>query len=589
MQALALSPPQQQVSPLSFPLFPDATVRSWRNFQADSIRNLPSVPFLVSADDRPRYELTDRFVKRECYDGFEESILVISLAVSGGKVPAASVLGSKGAGKSSFFRYFVHKHCRQRLVVYVPNAGTDPALLYNFLMNGLVFGLQCLGTEEATLLLSEVRAQQDSADLAKFQALWGQWSSKHSTVCSNAFIVIDQLRRTGTVFKRLANFPLSCAGYILISSTGMHHHHNLSGVYKKLVYWFPVTPGELASIDEDRKLSDMEEVTTMMGAIDLLEGQTNDPQFIDAARSHYTKVKEAGHLTMLLALVQSEESGETVDGGIWEEALDSNYLWVDESKMVKCANPTYTKELRRLLRGDKVEYKKILMALLSNQSIVTEVGNAALGVHVEALLDIMWRECQKISWSQQRKLGNANGRASRTKGQKQIKAVQGEEFEGIQPILFEGECPKKEDLQDVDWDKAIYLKPTKTNYPGFDLFVLRKKGVRWFMYAVQITVSNAAEHGIDAFNHENMAAWECLLMSLLGKNLNLTWEFYMLTPQEDPPPTRPSSSLANVSIFQVGFGDLVPTLDRSCGIQVVMDFVELLKSKRERKKQKVHR
>jgi hypothetical protein len=87
----------------------------------------------------------------------------------------------------------------------------------------------------------------------------------------------------------------------------------------------------------------------MMGAIDLLEGRTSNAQFISAARQHYKAVEEAGHLNMLLALVQSEESGEAIDGGIWEEALNSNYLWVDESKMVKCTSPEYTKELRSLL------------------------------------------------------------------------------------------------------------------------------------------------------------------------------------------------------------------------------------------------
>ena len=120
----------------------------------------------MTTDDRPRYELTDRFVKRNCYDGFEKSLLAISSAATGGKVPAASVLGAKGAGTSSFFRYFVYKHCAQRLVVYVPNAGDDEDAIYSLLMEGLVFGLQCLNTKKAKLLLSEVRMQQPSANAA---------------------------------------------------------------------------------------------------------------------------------------------------------------------------------------------------------------------------------------------------------------------------------------------------------------------------------------------------------------------------------------------------------------------------------------
>jgi hypothetical protein len=571
---------------VTFPLLTDTIVSQWQGFQAETVRNLPSQPFLVTTDDRPRYELTDRFVKRNCYDDFEHSLLAISSAVTEGRAPAASVLGPKGAGTSSFFRYFVYKQCAQRLVVYVPNAGDDEDAIFSLLMKGLVFGLQCLNTKAAELLLSEVRKQELSANLANFQALWNQWLSTYPAVCDSAFIVIDQLRRTGRVFNRLAGMPLPCAGYILISSTGILHHHNLSSVYKKMVYFFPVSRGELNSIDKKKLLDNVDQVTTMMGAIDLLEGRTSNAQFISAARQHYKTVKEAEHLNMLLALVQSEESGEAIDGGIWDEALDSNYLWVDESKMVKCTSPEYTKELRKLLSKDKVEYKKILTALLSDQHIVDEVGNAALGVHVEALLDIMWQEFQEISWSQQRLLETTAGRASRTKGQKQINAIAGETFKEIQPIHFDGDIPTEEDLQGVDWDKAVYFKPTKTNYAGFDMFVLRKKGKRWVMYGIQVTVSKAADHGVDAFDDEYVTAWEDLLRSLLEENLNLNWEFYMLTPQDDPSPTRPSSVSTNIPIFQVGFGDLAPTRDRSCGIQVVRDFVALLKAKRDRKKQK---
>jgi hypothetical protein len=80
-------------------------------------------------------------------------------------------------------------------------------------------------------------------------------------------------------------------------------------------------------------------------------------------------------------------------------------------------------------------------------------------------------------------------------------------------------------------------------------------------------------------------AWENLLNSLLEEELNLDLEFYMLTPQGDPSPTKPSS-LTNIPIFQVGFGDLAVTGDRSCGIEVVRRFGALLKRKRDRNKQK---
>jgi hypothetical protein len=44
--------------------------------------------------------------------------------------------------------------------------------------------------------------------------------------------------------------------------------------------------------------------------------------------------------------------------------------------------------------------------------------------------------------------------------------------------------------------------------------------------------------------------------------------------------------LTNIPIFQVGFGDLAVTGDRSCGIEVVRRFGALLKRKRDRNKQK---
>mmetsp|Transcript_21924 Transcript_21924/g.36239 ORF Transcript_21924/g.36239 Transcript_21924/m.36239 type:complete len:81 (-) Transcript_21924:758-1000(-) len=58
----------------------------------------------------------------------------------------------------------------------------------------------------------------------------------------------------------------------------------------------------------------------------------------------------------------------------------------------------------------------------------------------------------------------------------------------------------------------------------------------------------------------------------------------MLTPEDDPSPTRPNSASADIPIFQVGFRDLAGTGDRSCGIQVVKDFVGFLNEKRDRKK-----
>ena len=109
------------------------------------------------------------------------------------------------------------------------------------------------------------------------------------------------------------------------------------------------------------------------------------------------------------------------------------------------------------------------MNLLSNQDIVNEVGNAALGVQVEALLDIMWQERKGISWSQQRKLGTPKNRSSCSQQNKKVAAVKGEEFESIQPICFDGDIPTEEELAGLHWNKVVYFKPRRTNYAGFDI------------------------------------------------------------------------------------------------------------------------
>jgi hypothetical protein len=53
-------------------------------------------------------------------------------------------------------------------MVYVPNAGEDVDRLYSLLMEGLVFGLQCLNTDDAKKLLVNVREQPLNANFALF-------------------------------------------------------------------------------------------------------------------------------------------------------------------------------------------------------------------------------------------------------------------------------------------------------------------------------------------------------------------------------------------------------------------------------------
>ena len=372
---------QQQPPPPPPPwsVYPDNQVAAWQGFDAAAkLTILPANPFLVTSDARPRYELTNRFIMRECFPIFEKSLLKASESAADGKrVAAMSVLGAKGAGKSVFFRFFCHKHCSKHVVVYVPDAGTNVDGIYRKLITGLIFGLQCFkaSTSQEKLaqesFLAEVRRQPLTGTLALFQSLWANWNVDYHELCAASYFVIDQLQREGDLFDQLCSDPIACAGYILISSTGILHHHNVSTIYEKLVYNYPVSPAELAPFDEKKKLDNVGEITTIMGAISILEEEPVASLFKNAAQKHYKKcVKEDHLLNMLLAVVQSEESGEAIDGSIWEEVLDPNYLWVGENKMVMVANKEYVNELRELLRDDKVQYKKILMDLLSNQDIV---------------------------------------------------------------------------------------------------------------------------------------------------------------------------------------------------------------------------
>lgn len=565
-------------------MFPANDVGAWKAF-LPTTDSLPAEPFLVTADARTRYELTGKFIKRDCFDDFETSIWTASQAAEDNRrTSAISVLGAKGAGKSVFFRFFCHKHCSKRLMVYVPDAGTDANSIYRKLMAGLVFGLQCLGTEDAKELLTQVRSQSLEGTFTSFLALWRNWLNTYNDLCRNATVVIDQIQRAGVLFDSLRDNPIQCAAYILVSSTGILHHHNVSEVYKQLVYNYPVLPAELARFDGQKKLDNVGTITTMMGAISILENEPTVSHFQVAARKHFERVKsEKGYLKELLAVVQSEESGEEIDGGIWEKVLDPNYFWIGEDKMVKVADTEYMNEMRRLLRDEQVQYEEILKGLLSSQDIVNEVGNAALGVHVEALLDITWRKLTTISWKQQRKLEASRSRPTRSQQTKKVSAVSGEEFESIQPVCFDGDIPPKEELADLDWNKVVYFKPNRTNYAGFDMFILKKRSNRYCMHAIQVTVQDAARHSVEAFDPGLLRCWNKLLRTKCGSEPD--WLFYMLTPEDDPPADPPSSSF-DFHIYQVAFGDLIQSGDRDCGIDVVKNFPDLLKNKNGRKRQK---
>ena len=159
----------------------------------------------------------------------------------------------------------------------------------------------------------------------------------------------------------------------------------------------------------------------------------------------------------------------------------------------------------------------------------------------------------------------------------------------IQPVCFDASTPEPGDLEDLDWNKPVYFKPRATNYAGFDMFLLVKIGARYHIIAIQVTVKNAKDHEVDAFDSRYLTAWNNCLQPYLKKNghpRGLEWQFYMLTPEGNPGPDLPSSAHDQIPIYQVGFRDLVPSGDYNCGIKVVNDFADLLELKRQAKKQK---
>lgn len=580
-------------------LYAEESVLPWKDFaDTDELKNLPGEPFLVS-DKRKRYELTDRLIKRQCFDLVEQDIEnEIEDANSNMRVPAISVLGAKGAGKSTFFRYFFYKHCTKRLAVYVPNAGTDANAIYQKLIAGVIFGLQCLDKDAARRLLLEVRKAKDNGDHYHFVFLWENWSKKYPDLCQSSYILIDQLQREGELFETVKNNPIRAGCYILISSTGILHHHNVTSGYGKLTYFYPVKLQELAPIDEEGKLGSagVGQLVTMMGAISILEDEIEDLQdhYKKAALKHYQNVTALGrdYEKRLLAVVQAEGLSEKIEGVIWELVLDVNYFWIRADYKVGIASPVYMRALKELRVQDKVAYKRVLKDLLSDAAIVENVGNAALGVHVEALLDLEWQALKAFSWSQQRLLSSGATRSSRFKAQTHINGVKGRTFDNVQPISFDGKTPTTDtdEWKELDWNYPVYFKPNKSNYEGFGMFVFVRVHHRGVMCAIQVTVSDARKHDIDAFDASFLNDWNSLLKQY-NNNKSPDWEFYMLTPEDNPQQVTPKISADvekfNIPIYQISFADLAHSGDLNCGIAVENRFPELLKAKQEKKKQRV--
>ena len=117
-----------------------------------ALSSLPQNPFPDCGDaTRTRHEFKQRFVVRSCFKSWEDSLLT---------TPATriSILGPKGSGKTTFLRWFVHKHCHTRLFVYLHDS-VHLVQLNKDCVPALIFGLQALGPENAAAvaLLAVVR------------------------------------------------------------------------------------------------------------------------------------------------------------------------------------------------------------------------------------------------------------------------------------------------------------------------------------------------------------------------------------------------------------------------------------------------
>jgi hypothetical protein len=578
-------------------------VASWRETLVDA-KSLPGAPFVLGAQSRTRYELSEQFVVRSCFETFEKMVLDAQASCNSMVIlPRVSILGPKGSGKTTFFRWFVSKHCCERLVVYI-NEPSSLQALNKTCVKSLIFGLQALGPDNtaASQLLEKVLKWSTDITFDMFHTNWGNLVEMpdFKLLLEGAIIVVDQLKREGDVFDLFAGLQFNCSLYILVSSSGVLHHHNLEDGFQKRTYDYPVGEAEfklLTKIHEEvlvksGPMADLKsgesELTpntfaTVLLAWSMIEtGGTVDDFVITAALKFYEAIKsDSDHLAQVVALIVSCEGGFPVEGITWECALDSNYFDITDRKMVRFHFPAYLTTLKRLVMGS-VAYASILRTLLCSQEIVDRIDASALGVHVEAVLHLTWKEHMVIGWNQCYPLpSGVRGNGKRRNEQVVFKVQLCVEFNGDFP----------EGWQLLEWMsggvKVLYLKPNKPNYWGFDMFIVQLKGVKVQIHAVQVTVSMSREHSVEAFFKDGKnfeRNWEELLKL---ENTTVEWNFHMLTPETEKsglPPGREGDDRFD----QISFRDLVDAEDcvETCGVAIVKGFPALLEQKKQNKKLK---
>jgi hypothetical protein len=427
----------------------------------------------------------------------------------------------------------VLKHCRTRLVVYLHNATKLPQLDKDC-MHALVYGLQALGpANNATVeLLAEVRMWPEDLTFDKFHTKWSNLVklSKYTDLLDDAVYVVDQLKREGPAFDIVTSLQFRCSLYVVISSSGVLHHHNTGDSFVPLVYDEPVEPDEFqlfldkwsgGQSEQDRKREGKveknktegkgattavpEALPTVLVAWDVIEHHqqgTLDDFFKQRAQDLYTTLQHDDLLQVhLVALIVSSETNDTLDGVIWEKTMDLNYFGITADKHVRFYFPAYRDRLKALVVGDLLAYEGLLHTLLRTPEIVKLVENGAIGNHVEAALDLGWTRHRCLGWSHSFRLDpDFKGGRQRT---------QDETFTFADECMlkFDDICPVVEAFK-VLFDakkkiKLLYFNPTDSQYPAFDMFVVQlvsEKVVR--IHAIQVTVSDSLKHSVGTWEEQ---------------------------------------------------------------------------------------
>jgi len=397
--------------------------------------------------------------------------------------------------------------------------------------------------------------------------------------------LVDQLKREGAIFDLFSKLKFSVHLYILVSSSGVLHHHNVDEGYQRLVYDYPVVVTEynkMCTCTQEMS-SDAQSFSTVWLAWNFFDdGKKNLAKMVaNKAQDFYNRVKDNEYiLAQLIALIVSYECDCLVEGNVlMEDALDHNYFIINAEKKVCFHYQEYFTTLKDLVMGND-SYPNILRTLLGSEHLVNQVASDALGRLVEDALDLAWKDHMYLGWSQCYSFTN-------NRNNKRIN--ENVKFNVELRIDFGGDIPKEEQLK--DWSdnevNVVYLKPIKSNFPGFDMFVVQQsRGKMVVIHAIQVTILNSNAHSVGAFSRGLRTQWETLFKR---GDRDVAWRFHMVTPEVDIPILPPGVNEGDASQFdQISFADLLdlPACTQQCGVQTVRSFPAMLAKKRQSQREK---